>query len=70
VSVDSSVDFLAVNPQRERFEAKVDRTGDHHVWTGAKKADGTGQVRIGGRLMTAHRAAWEFEHGRLTERLD
>jgi hypothetical protein len=29
----------------ERFEAKVDRTGEHHLWLGSKKADGTGSSR-------------------------
>jgi integrase len=49
----------------ERFEAKVDRTGEHHVWTGAKARDGTGQVRANGKLMTASRLAWELAHGPL-----
>ncbi len=53
------------NTIAERFEAKVDRTGDHHVWTGAKARDGTGQVRANGRLMTASRLAWELAHGPL-----
>lgn len=50
----------------DRFEAKVDRSGDHHLWTGAKKADGTGLVRVKGRLITAHRRAWEIAHGDLS----
>ena len=49
----------------DRFEAKVDRSGHHHLWTGAPKADGTGQVRVGGKLMTAARVAWELAHGPL-----
>ena len=32
----------------ERFESKVDRTGEHHVWTGTKARDGTGQIRVNG----------------------
>lgn len=51
----------------ERFNGKVDRTGDHHLWTGAKKANGTGQVRIDGKLMTAPRAAWELANGPLAD---
>lgn len=54
---------MAGRTPQERFEAKVDRTGAHHLWLGAKKADGTGQVRVDGQLLTAHRAAWQFAHG-------
>lgn len=49
----------------DRFEAKVDRGGEHHLWNGARKANGTGQVRIDGRLVTAPRFAWELIHGPL-----
>lgn len=49
----------------ERFEAKVDRTGVHHVWTGSKKADGTGKLKVDGRIVTAHRVAWELVNGPL-----
>jgi hypothetical protein len=31
-----------VAPLAERFEAKVDRSGEHHVWMGARQADGVG----------------------------
>jgi hypothetical protein len=51
---------------RERFEAHVDRSGEHHLWTGAiNPVRGTGQARVKGRLMTAHRLAWELAHGSL-----
>jgi hypothetical protein len=33
----------------DRFEANVDRSGDHDVWTGSKKADGTGKRSTGAR---------------------
>jgi integrase len=49
----------------ERFEAKVNRAGEHHLWTGAVARDGTGQVRVDGKLMTATRLAWELEYGPL-----
>jgi integrase len=49
----------------ERFEAKVDRSGEHHVWTGAKLADGSGQMKIDGRITTARRVAWELAHDSL-----
>lgn len=49
----------------ERFEAKVDRSGDHHLWTGSKKSDGTGNLKIEGSTVTAPRAAWELAYGPL-----
>lgn len=49
----------------DRFEAKVDRTGAHHLWTGSKRADGAGQLKVNGRTVTAHRVAWELAHGPL-----
>lgn len=50
---------------RDRFEAKVDRSGDHHLWTGSKRADGTGHLKVDGRPVTARRIAWELAHGTL-----
>ncbi len=48
---------------RARFEARVDRSGHHHIWLGAKSPGGGGQVRVDGKLLTAARAAWEIENG-------
>ncbi|MGH9209047.1 MAG: HNH endonuclease [Acidimicrobiales bacterium] len=50
---------------RARFEAKVDRSGDHHLWTGSKLRDGSGKLKIGTRTVTARRVAWELKHGPL-----
>ena len=47
----------------DRFEAKVDRSGDHHVWTGSAKANGTGKLKVEGRTVTAQRVAWELANG-------
>ena len=33
------------------------------VWTGARKPNGVGKVRIGGRLFTTTHVAWERAHG-------
>lgn len=50
----------------ERFEAQVDRSGEHHRWLGAINADrGTGRLKVGGKHVTAHRFAWELAHGSL-----
>jgi hypothetical protein len=54
-----------VDVREARFRAKVERRGEHEVWTGSKDAFGTGQVRIDGKLRTVQRAAWEFAHGSL-----
>jgi integrase len=48
---------------RARFEARVDRSGVHHMWLGAASPAGGGQVRVDGKLLTAARAAWEIENG-------
>jgi hypothetical protein len=40
-----------------RFDAKVDRSGEHQLWTGAHDADGIGQIRVNGKLTTARRVA-------------
>jgi hypothetical protein len=49
-----------------RFERNVDRTGEHHVWTGAIDAvRGTGRLKVRGKNLTAHRAAWEISNGAL-----
>jgi hypothetical protein len=49
----------------ERFEANVDRNGEHHLWRGYIAPDGTAQMRVNGRLTTARRVAWELAHGPL-----
>jgi hypothetical protein len=50
---------------RDRFEAKVDRSGDHHLWLGAKRSDGTGKLTVEGKAVTAQRVAWELTNGPL-----
>ncbi len=49
-----------------RFEAKVDRSGDHHMWMGSRKADGSGKIDIGGKSVLARRVAWELAAGPLS----
>jgi hypothetical protein len=51
----------------DRFEAKVDRFGEHHLWTGSKKTNGSGKLKVGGRSVTARRVAWELVRGPLAE---
>ena len=47
----------------QRFEAKVDRTGHHHLWTGAKRQNGAGHLKVDGRPVLARRVAWELAKG-------
>lgn len=50
----------------DRFESLVDRSGEHHLWKGARNpARGTGRLKLGGRQITAHRFAWELAYGTL-----
>lgn len=47
-----------------RFERHVDRSGEHHRWTGAVNPQrGTGKLKVGDRQVTAHRRAWELANG-------
>ena len=51
---------------RDRFEIYVDRTGEHHLWTGATRPNaGTGRMRVDGKEIAAHQIAWELERGPL-----
>src|SRR5919108_3254896 len=49
----------------DRLTAKTEIVGRHHRWVGATGADGTPQVRIGGRLTTVRRVVWEQANGPL-----
>jgi hypothetical protein len=54
-----------VPPLAQRFEAKVDRRGEHHLWLGATDHRGVGLIRVDGVLTTARRVAWELGRGPL-----
>jgi len=54
----------------ERFWKKVDvgNLDDCWLWTASVGTDGYGRISVGGRggkLMSAHRIAYELEHGRV-----
>lgn len=53
----------------KRFESKVDRNGWCHEWTACKNHDGYGIVNVNGRTLRAHRVAWEFAHGAISDGL-
>jgi hypothetical protein len=50
---------------RNRFEAKVDRSSEHYVWTGSRTSDGAGKLKVDGRTISARRVAWELARGAL-----
>ncbi len=51
----------------QRFWSRVDMSGDCWLWTGPVRSYGAGKVimRVSGRSrdISAHRLAWEMEHG-------
>ena len=49
----------------ERFWAKVDKSGDCWLWTGALLKTGYGCIRIAHKAIRAHRAAYELSVGPL-----
>ena len=55
-------------PER-RFWTKVDKSGPCWEWTAALTPSGYGQVRVDGRLVTAHRYAWSILRGPIPEAL-
>ena len=64
-------------PLAERFEEKVNRSGDCHLWTGAvsgKNSPYSGgygclQGEAKGQTVLAHRVAWELAHGPIPDGL-
>jgi len=51
-------------PPAERFWAKVDKTGDCWLWTAALSRQ-YGRFYVAGRLVMAHRFAYELERGEI-----
>lgn len=43
----------------ERFMAKVDTSGECWLWTGYRNHDGYGRFKVDGRMVMAHRVAYE-----------
>lgn len=56
----------------DRLWRKVDKSGEHWIWTGNVGSHGYGQLARGSRsegLITAHRAAWEVTYGPIPDGL-
>lgn len=57
----------------ERFWPKVDQRGDCWLWTGSINNYGYGMIAAGGRggkVLKAHRVAWELTHGPVPDGLE
>ncbi len=48
---------------RARFEQKVDRNAEHHLWTGSRSVRGVGRLRVDGKLVSAPAIAWTLAFG-------
>jgi hypothetical protein len=46
-----------------RFQRHIRQAGDCHLWTGYLNSDGYGRFRAGGRMLSAHRFAYESAKG-------
>lgn len=51
---------MAIPTPLERFEAKVDLSGDCWLWTGGLDRHGYGKFTVMYRTLIAHRAGWEL----------
>jgi hypothetical protein len=56
-------------PAEQRFWAKVEKTATCWVWTACRHPQGYGQFGCAGRIVKAHRVAWELTHGPIPDGL-
>lgn len=54
----------------EAFAARTEWQGDCLIWTGADTGRGYGRITVNGKLMMAHRYAWEREHGPIPDGME
>lgn len=54
----------------DRFWAKVDKTADCWVWTGANIGNGYGAFRINGGNKVAHRVSFEWSNGPIPDGME
>ena len=55
---------------QKRFWAKVDKSNDCWIWTGAKNPKGYGRFKISGKMYLPHRLTWTWTHGSIPEDMD
>ncbi len=48
---------------RQLFESMIDRTREHHFWTGATDRSGTGQFKVDGKIRSPAALVREHSHG-------
>jgi HNH endonuclease len=53
----------------ERFWAKVEKTDDCWLWTGAFRRNGYGAFKLDGHVVATHRLSYELGHGAIAEGL-
>jgi hypothetical protein len=46
-----------------RFWAKVNKTGTCWLWTGSTMRNGYGNIKVGGRMLAAHRISYKLHFG-------
>jgi len=56
-------------PAEERFWAKVDKSGDCWLWTGAKVATGHGNMKVNGKPVGVHRFSYELAYGPIPQEM-
>lgn len=57
-------------PMADRFWSKVDKSGDCWLWTGSLSKSGYGRFGVKGRVVRAHRVAYELVVGPVPEGLE
>lgn len=55
---------------QKRFWAKVDKSGECWVWTGAKNLKGYGRFKIARKFYSPHRLVWEWSNGPIPDKMD
>lgn len=50
----------------ERFWEKVDKSGACWEWKGSRDSRGYGSLKVGSKMVKAHRTSWEMHRGPLT----
>ena len=54
-------------PLEQRFNEKVDKSGDCWLWTGALTSKGYGSFAVNGRVTSAHRYSYERANGQIPD---
>jgi hypothetical protein len=53
----------------DRLNLYTDKAGDCWLWTATQNPSGYGQIKVGGKMVRAHRVAYELEHGPIPDGL-